>query len=147
VTGRPWGGGAGIKITLPADADEQPYRQGFNALLATVDQAFTSYLQPGMAGAPTGNSMASVMQGSMDEYRQEVLAEGFFTNAGDDAYVFLNPMTGTYVADESGEPLTFTADEVIEAGLQADAIGQAARMRGETPNDAGIAIGPDPGRM
>lgn len=146
VTGKSWGGGAGLKITLPAGEDEAPYRDGFNALMLSVGDALEAHLTPGIADAATSDSSAAILVRARDRYVNEAMSEGYFTNSGD-GYVFIDPKTGAYVPTPDGSPLFFTQQQVLEAGMQARAVRNTAGQAADAPPPDTVMIGPDPARM
>jgi hypothetical protein len=129
VTGKSWGGGAGIKVTLPTDADEGMYRSGFDSLLGRVGEAMAADIRrDGQVGqAPTDGAQQAILAAGVANYVGQALANGYFANAGDGVFKFIDPNWGTAVLDETGQPLIFTRDEVLAAGADA-AAGSAPRM-------------------
>lgn len=107
---------ANVRITLPKDEDPAPLHQGFDTLLPTVGDALMSQMTPALSGATTSTGEAQILAAARDNYVSAVLEEGYFTQSGD-GYVFIDPMTGSYVPGPDGEPLTFTRDQVLQAGI------------------------------
>lgn len=126
VTGKSFGGGAGVKIVLPKGEDEGLMLDGFNALLPTVGDAILADLTPSMTMAiPTGArsaGMVKVLTTGRDMRVSNLLSEGYFTAQGDDGYVFIDPMTGQAIPSPDGPgPLLFSRDAVVEAASGARA--------------------------
>jgi hypothetical protein len=105
------------KIILPTTEDPAPYRSGFNALLPRVGDALMASMTPAISAAATSDGTAQILAATRDNYVDQVLAEGYFTNSGD-GFVFIDPKTGAYVPDEDGAPLIFGKEEVLSAGGQ-----------------------------
>lgn len=118
-TGKPFGGGAGAMIVLPADENPEPLRLGFNALLGQVGDALMANLTPAISGAPTSTSEAAIAVAARDNRIAEILEEGYFAPSGPDTYVFVDPATGQAIASPTGGELEFDRDQVIEAGAVA----------------------------
>lgn len=117
---------AGVKITLPVNEDPAPLHQGFDALLPQVGDAIMQAMTPAMSGAATSDGTAQVLTAARDVHVEAMLSEGYFTNGlDDDEYVFIDPSTGTAVAGPDGTALTFTRDEVLQAGVVAEGVAPA----------------------
>jgi hypothetical protein len=65
-----------------------------------------------------------------DQYIAQVLEEGYFTNAGDDQFVFIEPYTQAFVPSPEGGPMLFSRDEVLTTGMAADSARRANRPAG-----------------
>jgi hypothetical protein len=129
VAGKGWGDQAGLKITVDKGTDPQPLRRGFDALLATTSDALKAALLPTLTDVPFAGGEAQILRGALDNYVDVVSSEGYFTNSGKDRFVFIDPHTGTAVPGPDGEALSFSTEDVLEAGAMADAAGDL--MRGE----------------
>lgn len=127
VTGKGWGDQAGLKITVPKGTDTRPLHRGFDALLATAEDAMRADMVRDVADAPTSTGEAQILKASIDNYVEEALAEGYFTNAGNGSFTFIDPYTGTSIDGPDGEPMTFTMEEVLEAGAVAEAASEVLR--------------------
>lgn len=121
VTGKAYGGGAGARVTLPKGEDAKPYRMGFNGLLPDVGEAFMNYLTPEIAGMGLTKTELFMATAGRDYYVSQVLEEGYFSNAGDNGFVFINPYTSGAIPGADGKPLVFTREQVMSAGMAADA--------------------------
>lgn len=133
VTGKSFGGGAGVKIVMPKDEDESVMLDGFNALLPTVGDAILADLTPSMLGALPADTraagMAQVLTTGRDMRVSTLLSEGYFTAQGDDEYVFIDPTTGQAIPNPGGPgPLIFSRDAVVEAAA-------GSRARAATENE------------
>jgi hypothetical protein len=131
--GKPWGGGAGVRIALPAGADPAPYQSGFDALLGQVGDALMANLTPAVAGGSTNNSQAEILTQARDDRVAAILEEGYFAPAGSDEFVFVDHDTGQAITnpDGSGGLLSWTTEEVKAAGSTAAA---AAAENGRPSN-------------
>lgn len=123
VAGKGWGDQAGVKITTPKGTDTRPLRRGFDALLATAEDALRADLLPSLVDVPFAGGEAQILRAALDHYVETVAAEGYFTNSGKDRFAFIDPHTGSAVPGPDGEPLTFSTEEVLEAGAVAEAAG------------------------
>lgn len=116
VTGKSYGGGAGVKVLMPKGEDKTVMLDGFNALLPTIGDAIMADLTPSMASTVNTAGEAAIMSTARDLRVSTILSEGYFTAQGNDAYVFIDSMTGQPVPDPSGDgPLTFSRDAVLDA--------------------------------
>jgi hypothetical protein len=112
----------GVKISLPKTTDPEPYKQGFAALTPKVRNALSADMQNGMIYIlgkdtdPVTAGMSEVIKYGVDNAVAQVMANGYFINAGADRYQFLNPYTGAVIAGADGKPLTFSKGEVLAAG-------------------------------
>lgn len=59
-------------------------------------------------------STRAVLDATTQNYIDNVMAEGYFRNAGD-GFVFIDPYTGLAVSDAEGRPITFSVDQAISA--------------------------------
>ena len=130
VTGKSYGGGAGMKITLPRNEPAQPYELAFGALLPKVGEALMAQMTPELAGIPMSRSEMAIATVGRDQYIAQVLEEGYFTNADDDQFVFIDPYTQSFVPSPEGGPMLFSRDEVLTTGMAADSARRANRPAG-----------------
>jgi hypothetical protein len=66
----------------------------------------------------TGRS--AVMSAASQNYANNVIAQGYFRNGGS-GYVFIDPFVGAAVSGADGKPLTFTEEQVMQAGQSSTA--------------------------
>jgi hypothetical protein len=119
-SGKPYSGGAGALMVLPADESPEPLRLGFNALLGQVGDALMANLTPLIANAPTSKSEAAIAVQARDGRIADILEEGYFAPSGPNTFVFVDPATGQAIASPAGGgDMEFTRDQVIEAGVVA----------------------------
>ena len=141
VNGRSWGGAAGLKVLLPADADQGAYQDGFDALLGQVGEALASDLendaQAVFGDIPAGTSGLAIRDAMIANYVEQALSGGYFTNAGDDAFKFMDPNGRGPVLDASGQPLLFSRDQVLAAQATAGTV--PAQGVSQTDLDVGQA--------
>lgn len=131
VTGKSYAGGAGMKITLPRDEAPGQYRMGFDSLLPQVSSGLMNQMTPEIAGVPFTRSEAAILSYGRDQYISDVLSEGYFVNAGDDQFAFIDPFTGAFVPRPDGNgPLLFARDAVRSAGMAADSMRRSGRPAG-----------------
>jgi hypothetical protein len=115
VTGKSWGGAAGVKIVLPKDEPAEPLYQGFNALLPQVADAVAADLTAG-ANPDMDKTAASIFVQGRTNRVSTVLDEGYFTGDERNGFRFIDPKTGQAIPDENGEDLVFTYQAVLQAG-------------------------------
>ncbi len=112
----------GIKITLPKDENPAAMTSGFRALQPAVSTALREDMANGLidiVGRDTdirATGMAAIYKAGIDNAVDQVMANGYFTNAGPDKYQFFNPYTGAVIAGKDGKPLIFTRADVQAAG-------------------------------
>lgn len=116
-------GRAGYRIVIGREEDEEPYRRGFNALLGAVGEAVSDEWTPAIAGSISANSSTAVLNAVRDNEVKRVLGEGYFEKMGD-GFTFIDPKFMSAVSGPNGQPLIFTPEEVIEAGIAAGAISE-----------------------
>jgi hypothetical protein len=126
VTGKGFGGGAGVKIVLPSDADSAPLMDGFNSLLPEVSAAVTANLN---AAADPGMEpwRAKIYAQGRDNRVSTILDEGYFTGDARNGFVFIDPKTGQAIPDQNGDPLVFTQERVMQAAASTAADRAAAQ--------------------
>lgn len=121
----PYVGGnvARVEMTIPKGQDPMPLTRGFDHLLPAVGDAIMAHLTPAMAGAATNDGTAQILTRARDDEVDRILDSGYFTNTeeGADSYMFISGRDGTYVPGPDGQPLTFTQDQVLQAGAAAGA--------------------------
>jgi len=66
-------------------------------------------------------SEMAIATAGRDQYIAQVLEEGYFTNAGDEQFVFIDPYTQAFVPSPEGGPMLFSRDEVLQTGMAAQA--------------------------
>ena len=109
--------GQGVKITLPKGQDPAPMRDGFKALQPQVRDALRADMLGGdMSQFPVESGMRAIIGTGIDNAVDMVMSEGYFTNAGDGQFQFVNPYTGAAIGGPDGQPLIFSADEVLARG-------------------------------
>lgn len=116
VTGQGWSNDANVRIVVPSDQNEAPLRNGFDALLPTVGAAITDDLSAALTGLPTSAGEAQIAAAARDNRVQTILDAGYFASSGED-FVFVDGETGQAVPGFNGEPLVFTREQVIAAGV------------------------------
>ena len=152
VNGKSWGGAAGVKALLPKDADQNTYQQGFDALMGQVGAALADDLSADagtiFGPVPGGTPGQAIQDAMIANYVEQALSSGYFTNAGDDAFKFIDPNGRGPVMDAAGEPLLFTRDQVLAATAAATA-GQEAGRPTQNLNQPGMGAGwaPQPPAM
>jgi hypothetical protein len=118
VRGDGWAGSAGALVTVPPDVDEEQLFDGFTALLPQVAKQLKSSTDPILSSIPVPGQqvMATFVR---DNAIRANLREGYFVNAGDGVYQFLT-MDGLAVTNpETGDPLTWSLDDVKAAAKTA----------------------------
>lgn len=97
-------GDVNAQIVIPADADPAPVLDGLAGLLPTV----RSSLENAVAApdAPVADGSKAVVDAARANYIDNVMAEGYFRNAGD-GYVFIDPFVGAAVTGPDGQLLIF----------------------------------------
>lgn len=98
--------GNNAQILVPADADEDVVLNGLDALMPDVEQALESALAI-PESVPAQDGTRAVVDATTRNYIDNVLAEGYFRNAGDDGFVFIDPYTGLAVPGPDGAPMIF----------------------------------------
>lgn len=120
VNGSMSGGKAGLKALLPTDADTRRYQAGFDALLGQVGEAQAMDLERDVDSAlgpvEAGTAGQAIRDAQVANMVEQTLSAGYFTNAGDSVFKFIDPNSGSAVVNSAGEPITFTTDEVLAAG-------------------------------
>lgn len=120
VTGKP-NGGAGVRLVLPSSEDPAPLMSGFSSLLGTVGDAVLANLTPTLVNAAKGTSEAAILQQARDMRVSDILDDGYFVASGD-RFAFIDATTGQAIPDPAGNgDLTFSRDDVIQAGIAAQA--------------------------
>lgn len=122
VNGTSWGGRAGMKVLLPKDEDQQAYQTGFDALLGQVGEAIAEGLRNDLGAAPIDGTQQAIADAAVANYVEQALAGGYFTNAGDDVFKFIDPNGRGAVEDAGGEPLLFTREQVLAATATVGAV-------------------------
>jgi hypothetical protein len=119
VTGSSAGGRAGMQVLLPTGTDRNQYQGGFDALLGEVGEALAADLENDLGDVPADGGQRAIADAAVANYVEQTLAAGYFTNAGDGRYKFIDPNGRGAVLGPDGEPLTFSAQQVIMAGAEA----------------------------
>lgn len=140
VTGPTWGGRAGMKTLLPKDADQGAYQAGFDALLGQVGEALAADLRNDMGAPPDDGTQAAIADTAIANYVEQALAGGYFTNAGDDAFKFIDPNGRGPVLDAGGEPLLFTREQVLAATATTGAVAAQPIADRQTELDVGAPM-------
>lgn len=114
--------GNSVKVAIPKGEDPEAYTKGFTGLRSTVADAMRADMRNGMLqilGEEVkieASGMAGVVKMGVDNAVSQVLAEGYFINAGGTDFQFFNPFTGTVVGKSDGTPLLFSKSDVLAAG-------------------------------
>lgn len=120
VTGASYGGKAGMKVLLPTGTDANTYQAGFDSLLGEVGEALAADLEQDLGTVSADNAQRAIAQSAVANYVEQTLSGGYFTNAGDGVFKFIDPNGRGAVLGRDGQPLTFTAAQVSAAGADAD---------------------------
>lgn len=99
------------QVLVPSDADPDLIVDGLAAVMPEVESAIKRAL-PVPDNAPTADGTKAILDATTSAYMENVLAEGYFRNAGD-GYVFIDPYTGAAIPNEAGEPMIFKMPKVI----------------------------------
>lgn len=97
-----------VQILLPSNADETSVVSGLQARLPDVRRSLEAVMP---AGGDAASGQKAIIDTARQNYIDQVLSEGFFRNSGD-GYVFIDPMTGQAVPDQTGKPMIFMPAEV-----------------------------------
>lgn len=100
------------QILLPPDEDPAPVLAGLSALKSDVGAAMVFEMPDDPALRASGQG--AVASAAMTNYRERVLAEGYFRNASN-GYVFIDPFVGGAVMDKDGAVIVFTDAQVATA--------------------------------
>lgn len=129
--------GQNVKITLPKGQDPAPMRDGFKALQPQVRDALrTDMIGGDMSQFPVESGMRAIIGVGIDNAVDMVMSEGYFTNAGDGKFQFINPYTGAAIGGPDGQPLIFSADEVLARGKAAPSQNVWQRAANDRPVSA-----------
>jgi len=144
VTGGSSGGSAGMKVLLPADADQGVYQQGFDALLGQVGESLARDLERDADSVfgpiPPGTAGQAILDTQIANYVEQALANGYFSNSGgEEVFKFMDPNGRGPIEDASGQPLMFTREQVLAAQATAGAV--PAGMMPDPVRQAGAAFG------
>jgi soluble lytic murein transglycosylase-like protein len=99
------------RILIPMDQDEDEVLTGLDRLMPQVQSALERIMVV-PEDAPAADGTRAIMDSVTANYTRNVLSEGYFRNSGD-GFVFFDPYTGAAVADENGNPIIFTMDDVL----------------------------------
>lgn len=118
VNGRSWGGQAGMKVLLPTGTDQGTFQAGFDSLLGEVGEALAADLESDLGDVPADNAQRAIAEAGVANYVEQTLAAGYFTNAGEGLFKFIDPNGRGAVMGRDGQPLTFTQQEVLAASAE-----------------------------
>lgn len=98
---------------IPETADANGFTAGTEALLPQVEQALHSaYPEP---DAKVTGTARALVNASRENRIKDVVAQGAFRNAAG-GFAFVDPFTGKAVAGADGKPLSFTIEQILDAG-------------------------------
>lgn len=102
-----------VDALIPDTADQTAFADGAAALLPQVEAAIMAGI-PALPAATTG-AAKSLIDATISNRVKDVIAQGSFRNATG-GYAFVDPYTLQAVQGKDGKPITFTLDQILEAG-------------------------------